>query len=190
MPRKIDFFDSDDVRKILRENGFSGTFVRTSVDGHLDYDAGPGGVHTSKSLRKRLNELCENYGVGLPKGEFMSLFYVLGNLDSDAAFLYTPRFKGHYNNVSSPSLKQIVNVSRGLTRILPMRLIAVCEKDRFKIPKLMSYRDGKIISRSKRFAGEEKYHPDFHDMDERKIADNFDRNIPDYVEVLEGVKEA
>jgi hypothetical protein len=185
MPKRINFPYTDDVRKVLRENGFSEILVKTSIDGHFDYDAGPGGIHTPKSLRKSLKELCKDCGIGFPKGEFMSMFYALGNLDSDKAFFYTPGFKHHSMNSSQPSLRQITSFSRGLTKILPWPLIAVCEEDRFKIPKIITYQDGKVIDKSRRFAGKELYHPDFHDRDEKKMADNFKRSVGDYVGMLE-----
>ena len=118
---------------------------------------------------RRLNEKARELNFKLPNHQekFLTLFHNLGSGDFDAAYLYNVNSTPIALN-GNPKLEDITELAEDLTQeIKGNNLIVFYENERFAIPKISLYRDGKILSKSAD-AGIEKYKEDYWKNDEVK----------------------
>ncbi len=163
-------FNLHDVEKLLLENGVDGhMFTPTSDIFCYIYDVEE--THTPQTLKK----LLETSEIELPKQPHFSLFYRLDVSDFKAAYLYGPGFN-EYLTMHYPEIENIINISKGLSQITHMPLIAMYEGKRWALPKFQVYEKGSLIRESSP-VGKEKYDPDFAVKDEQRLVDRFKNSI-------------
>ncbi len=166
-------FNLHEVTKLLLENGVDGYMITPSSD-FFSYVYDIGETHNAKTL----NKLLETSDIELPKQPFFSLFYRLDVSDFNAAYLYGPGFK-EYLTMKTPRLENITNISRGLSQIVRIPLIAVYDGERWALPKFQVYENGTVTKESA-LAGKEPFNPDYGDKDEQKLMDNFRKAFDNY----------
>lgn len=124
------------------------------------------GFFASGYYWKKLNAKARKLDFPLPKQSPLMLVYNLGIRDFDVAYFYDINGPVAFNGI--PTLEQIDGLSRDLTMLLPSaQLISYYDGERFTIPVLRLWQNGKIISESEN-AGTETYTSDYWKKDEEE----------------------
>ncbi|MEK6760549.1 MAG: hypothetical protein AABX93_01350 [Nanoarchaeota archaeon] len=98
---------------------------------------------------------------------FFTLFHNLGSGDFDAAYLYDINSAPIAMN-GNPKLENMTGLAEDLTSEIPdNNLVIFYENERFAIPKISLYRNGKL-ERESAHAGKEKYREDYWKGDNEK----------------------
>ena len=163
--------DTEKIKQLLLKNGVDG-FMDTpksqSLDAYSEH-------HTFLSLDEQLFIIEKETGISVPDSSFFSLFYNLDDGDFKAAYLYGSQFK-NYLMIRNPKLKNITNIAKELTSLVPIPLINVYEGKRWSLPKIQVFQDGRVVQESN-LVGEEVYSSNFEEQDELEYLDRAKRNI-------------
>ena len=162
--------DNEKVRKLLLENKVEGYPFGTPEEQIPD---APFKHETPSSLVEYLNKVSKEYNFELPEEPLFYLFHNLGSMDFDAGYLYTPYFD-QYVVVHDPTLTSITKISKGMSKLFPLPVLTIYEKDKFAIPKLILYQEGKV-SRKSGLAGNETYDSKYWKKEHEKWTENFDK---------------
>jgi len=130
--------------------------------------------HTQTTLNNVLKKLEKEYDFKMPDDPAIRLFYQLGTIDFDVAYLYSPYLK-EYITIHLVNLKKIEKLAKGMSKLMPLEVLAIYETDRFKIPKLRVYKAG-TLQRESVAKGSEEYDENFFKKDSQKMFANF-RNL-------------
>lgn len=171
----------DEVRLLLLQNGFEGSFMTPSFSSASPY----GQNHTPKSLHNLLEKTGKEYGFEIPKVDYWSMFFKLGSQEFDVAYLYSPNFRD-YTIAKRPVFEHLGNVVDGMSKLTNMSVIAYSELDRFAIPKIQMYDSGKKVFVSKD-AGDEIYSPDYWQKDEEAFVQKAKDNIDAFASMIKEI---
>jgi len=141
----------------------------------------------SDSAHKHLKMICDaarEFNFEMPEIDkrFLSLFHNLGAGDFDAAYLYDTRFNPIALN-GGPKLENITGLAIDLTQLLSANnLIVFYDNNRFVIPKISLYRDGRLLRKSAN-AGSEIYKENYWEADEKRYVERARQDFGNLVEL-------
>ena len=135
--------DREKIIQLLLKNGVS-KLMKTPTEQSFSSN---GIYHTRTSLEMKLKKIEKETGIIIPSNPSFTLFYNIDGGDFDVAYLYDFEFK-NYLMIPNPKLKDIINIGKGLSRLIPISLANIYEGERWALPKIQIYQKGKIIKES------------------------------------------
>jgi len=164
--------DYEKIVKLLERSGF---------DSYSPFSMSFRGVHTPDSLKEEIKKFSEETEFPLTEEPRFNLFYTLDDVDGKNAFLYSPDFDCSIH-FPHPTKGAITKVSKGLTRLIPLPLLSIYEGEKWKIPRLGLYENGKLTGASEGFVGESAFDPNWENNYWKRLARNADKHAGEYVD--------
>lgn len=167
--------DGDEFKAFLLENGVTGhfsTYISSIV----------GGGSTSEEHCRFLNSKAEKYHFIIPPEPNLYLLFKIETSDFDCGFLFSSGFK-EYLTIPKIDYNKITTLAVGLSKIVPIPVIAIYQNERFNIPALTQYEAGRVVGQSA-LAGKEIYTPDYYLKDEEDYVKRAEQNATRFVEIF------
>ena len=172
--------DEERLMKLMEENDCY-SFRNVYNQPTTNFEGDP--IQNTITLRNYMNNLSSEHNFSIPDEPLFYSFFKLDDPDFLDTYLYTPEFSRMFHFPHS-SLPTITNVHEVLTEIFQMSLLGIYEGQKWKIPKLQLYENGKLSRSSEGFVGEDEYDQEYIDGYWDRIRGRADKHIESFVQRL------
>lgn len=183
--------NSEEALNMLMENGFESLHLVHDSNGlnrtRFRKNMSQPRVYSRDKKKKKLEKIASEYDFPLPKDNFFTFHFDLGDAEFDACYMYMPGFS-HVLRKSqvSESYSRLVDIAKEFTEITSKDIVMVYDTERFALPKLMrikKYNNRVITYQTPRLAKQE-YNENYEEVDDEEFKKRFKEDLEESADWL------